>query len=44
MSFLFDFIYVVESSITIILKCYLIVIAARYLRGGRWPKFQLTRR
>ena len=44
MDYIWDVLYTINTSLTILLKIYLIVIAARYLRGGRWPKFKLTGR
>ena len=43
-NFIFDILYVTNTGLTILLKIYLIIIASRYLRGGRWPRFKLTGR
>lgn len=44
MDYIWDVLYTINTSLTILLKIYLIVIASRYLKGGRWPKFKLTGR
>ena len=42
MDFIWNLLYTIDTSLTILLKIVLIIVVFRYLRGGRWPKFKLT--
>ena len=35
----YDMYYVIESTLSIIIKSYLIIIAYRFINRRRWPKF-----